>query len=249
LRDASARHVWRLGIEDLADTADATVAQVLVERRDEPRGGARIVRERAPPCVDEGSEQPRPDCALMVRSIAAAQIAVILRVVVHVLRAQRAQPERRQQLVVNDSQHGFPVAASENRMRQRDCNDLVWPARRVVAVLAVDDVEQMPRGLVPEAAIERVARLRRRCIEAHAITTATHAAVPVGEQAQRVVPEGIDLHRFAAPRCDHPIADLGVHPRELESGRALAQQAVVPIDADAEARAGEVALDDLDELR
>jgi len=135
---------------------------MLFEGRDEPRGGARIVWERAPPCVDEGSEQPRPDGALMIRSVAAAQIAVVLRVVVDVPRAQSAQPERRQQLVVNHPQHRLPVAASENRMRQRERDDLIRAARRVVAILAVDDVEQVPHGLVPEAAIERVAHLRRQ---------------------------------------------------------------------------------------
>jgi hypothetical protein len=101
---------------------------------------------------------------------------------------------------------------------------------------------------VPEAAIERVTHLRRHCVEAHAVAAAADAAVPIGEQAERVVPECIDLNGFAAPRRDYPIANLGVHPRELESGCALAQQAVMLIHADAEARAAEVALDDLDEL-
>ena len=72
---------------------------------------------------------------------------------------------------------------------------------------------------------------------------------PVGEQAQRVVPERVDLDGLAAPRRHDPVADLGVHPGQLKARSALPQQAVVRIDADAEPRAGEVVLDDIDELR
>ena len=38
--------------------------------------------------------------------------------------------------------------------------------------------------------------------------------------AQSVVPERLDLHRLAAAWRDHPVADLGVHPGELDSGLA-----------------------------
>ena len=41
-------------------------------------------------------------------------------------------------------------------------------------------------------------------------------------------------------------SDLGVHPGELIALGALAQQAVGGIDADAEARAAQVVLDDVD---
>ena len=72
---------------------------------------------------------------------------------------------------------------------------------------------------------------------------------PIGEQAQRVVPERVDLDGFTAPRRHDPVADLGIHPGQLKARSALPQQAVVRIDADAEPRAGEVVLDDIDELR
>ena len=56
-------------------------------------------------------------------------------------------------------------------------------------------------------------------------------------QPQRVVPERVDLHRFAAARSDDPAIHFRIHPGELIALRALAQQAIRWIDADAEARA------------
>ena len=84
--------------------------------------------------------------------------------------------------------------------------------------------------------------------EARGRLVALLLAYPALEQAQRVVPERIDLHGLAAPRRHHPVADLGVHPGELIAVLALAQQAVVRIDADAEARAAQMVLDDVAQL-
>jgi hypothetical protein len=69
------------------------------------------------------------------------------------------------------------------------------------------------------------------------------------QQAERVVPQGVELHRLAAARRDHPVADLGVHPRQLVPLFTLREQAVGRIDADAEARPAQVMLDDVDEDR
>ncbi len=60
---------------------------------------------------------------------------------------------------------------------------------------------------------------------------------------QRVQPQRLHLDRLADPRRHHPVADLGVHPRELDAGHAARQQPI-GIGADAVARAAEVALDD-----
>ena len=71
-------------------------------------------------------------------------------------------------------------------------------------------------------------------------------AHPALEQAERVVPERVDLDRLAAPRRHHPAVALGVHPGELVALGALAEQAVRRVDADAEARAAQVVVDDVD---
>src|SRR5262249_26540075 len=68
-------------------------------------------------------------------------------------------------------------------------------------------------------------------------------------QAQRVVPKGVDLDSFAAPRCDDQIAHLCVHPGQLISRRALDKQAIGGIDSDAEASTALVQIDDLLETR
>ena len=91
---------------------------MLPERCQESRGSARVARERTPPCVDERSEQPRPNRTLMVGGIAAAQVAVVLRLVVGMLRAQGAQTERRQKLVANRFEYRLPTTPREHRMRQ-----------------------------------------------------------------------------------------------------------------------------------
>src|SRR5207253_2737267 len=67
---------------------------------------------------------------------------------------------------------------------------------------------------------------------------------PALEQTQRIVPEGIDLHRFATSRRHHPSVDLRVHPRELITLSALHEQAVARLDMNAEVRALSMVLDD-----
>src|SRR6185503_13345728 len=64
--------------------------------------------------------------------------------------------------------------------------------------------------------------LRGRVLEAYAVAAAPEAAVPIGEQAQRVVPERVDLDGLAASRRHDPLADLRIHPRELEAWSASA---------------------------
>jgi len=66
----------------------------------------------------------------------------------------------------------------------------------------------------------------------------------VRHRAEGVIPEGIDLHRLAPAGRDHPIPDLGVHPGELETGGARAEQAVFRVHADAEAGTLAIVVDD-----
>ncbi len=81
------------------------------------------------------------------------------------------------------------------------------------------------------------------------VVLAPSHAQPAFQEPQRIVPEGVDLHRLAPPRRDDPIADLGVHPGKLVSLFALAQQPVAGIDADAKPRTREVGIGDLEQTR
>src|SRR5262245_16371172 len=134
-------------------------------------------------------------------------------------------------------------------MRQRDREQLIRPNRVIVTVFAVHDIEQGAAPLVPEARVERFANLvgaSTVAFRTFLIPTLVH---PFLHQAQGVVPEGVDLDCFAAPRRDDQIADLRVHPGQLISRRALNKQAIAGIDSDAEASTALVQTDDLLETR
>ena len=67
---------------------------------------------------------------------------------------------------------------------------------------------------------------------------------PTGDEAKRVVPERVDLHRLASPRRDDPAVHLCIHPGELVALGALANQPVGGVHTDAEQRALRVGVDD-----
>lgn len=118
----------------------------------------------------------------------------------------------------------------------------------VVAVGAVDDVGEVIEVGVEEAGAEGGAK----AIGGDEVAGGG-LVVPAGEEAgdgaQGVVPEGVDLDRFADAGGDDPIADLGIHPGELNAGLARAEETIGGIDADAVARAGKVVFDDLVQRR
>src|SRR6185436_7096981 len=127
-------------------------------------------------------------------------------------------------------------------VRQRHGEHLIRTAARVVAMLAVDDVIEVTARVVPEAAVERLPRTRGMRGEIESVAAAVLRRPP-GGQTERVVPERVQLHRLAAARRDDPVADLRVHPRELVALGPLREQPVGGIDANAEARAGEMVPD------
>src|SRR5258708_13103983 len=47
-------------------------------------------------------------------------------------------------------------------------------------------------------------------------------------RSKRVDPKGINLHRLASSRCDDPVADFCVHPRELHTGTSAIENPVAP---------------------
>src|SRR5260370_29202931 len=62
-------------------------------------------------------------------------------------------------------------------------------------------------------------------------------------RSKRVDPKGINLHRLASSRCDDPVADFCVHPRELHTGTSGIEKPVGRIDTDVVARSRNVRID------
>ncbi len=140
LGDAAARGEGRLGIEDLADRADAGLGEVGFETVEKMPCRLALVGIDLEPGVDEGADQPGPYRALVVGRVARPQITEITRLVIGLPRRQRAQSHRRQQAFANRGDDGLPARAVEDRVIERDRKDLVRSERRVVAILAIDDI-------------------------------------------------------------------------------------------------------------
>ena len=117
-------------------------------------------------------------------------------------------------------------------MIERNGEDLVRPACRVIPLLAIDDVVQVSALVVPEARIERLAGAGSALLYLNREGVVAFFPQPPGQQRQRVVPERVDLHRLAAPRRDDPVVHLRIHPGELVAFLPLPDQAVRGIDAE-----------------
>ena len=100
----------------------------------EARARARlVVGMELQPRIDERAHQPSPDGALVVRGVARAQVAVVLRLVVAVPGRERAQTDRRQQPLAHDLEDRLPSApdrAPDGRARSRRSGSAGTPCRR-----------------------------------------------------------------------------------------------------------------------
>src|SRR5207245_11727789 len=70
-------------------------------------------------------------------------------------------------------------------------------------------------------------------------------AQPAFEEAERVIPQGVDLNGLAAAGRYYPVPNLGVHPGKLVAFLSLCHETVGRIDMDAEARAAQMVGDDV----
>ena len=122
------------------------------------------------------------------------------------------------------------------RQRDREAAGSAGTSRSLPPSLRVDDVVEVAAGRVPEPLVERLADAGGAIDRTRGLPI-VHFAGPLLHQAQRVVPERVDLDRLAAARRHDPVVDLRVHPGELITRGALAQQTVAGIDVDAEVRA------------
>src|SRR5581483_12337782 len=109
LGDAAAREKGFLGVEDFADRADARLVEVRGEAIDQPASLAPLRRVELEPRLDVAADEPRPDRALVIGGIAGTQVAGVLRLVVGMVAAERAQAYGREQLFLHHPQHRLPL--------------------------------------------------------------------------------------------------------------------------------------------
>ena len=118
-------------------------------------------------------------------------------------------------------------ADGKNLVRTDAVVDTIRPVDHVVQALSVGPqkpCEAGPRG--GSLGRERVRLAQHHCEVRH--------------DAQRVVPQRVDLHRLADPRGHHPISNLGVHPGELHAVLAGPQQTIRGVHFDTVTRAAPV---------
>src|SRR6185436_6568768 len=155
LSDTPPRGERRLGIEDLADRPDAGLVEMRDKALERLSHAGYVVWINLQPGVHIRSGQPAPDGALVVRRVARAQISVVARFEVRIVGRKRPESDRRQQFALNRADDFFPPGALEYRVVQRNRQQLIGPAFRVVtALLRVDDVVEVFAGCVPEALVE-----------------------------------------------------------------------------------------------
>src|SRR4051794_19499713 len=137
----------------------------------------------------------------------------------------------------------------ENGVIERNGEELIRTAGRVGAtVLTLDHVIQKASVRVPKLSIERALRAVGMLLQAICFAGATRLSQPAFQEAESVVPERVDLNRFATPRRHHPIVNFGVHPCELIAFLSLDQEVVSRVHMNVEASSTKVVADDVEQV-
>src|SRR5215467_14078377 len=100
----------------------------------------------------------------------------------------------------------------------------------------VHDVVEIAAFFIPESTGESVGYSSGARVESGRTIRVTEQTCPITHVLESKVPQGVDLNRFANTWSDHPVADLGVHPRELHAFGSRVKQSVGGIDPNAISR-------------
>ena len=95
------------------------------------------------PGVNERTDQPCPDRALMISRITGAQIAEVFGFVIGCSRLSERRPTGVSSLVFGRLPAPVSNGLVQNRVSQREGENLVWAAGRIITLLAVDHVVQI----------------------------------------------------------------------------------------------------------
>src|SRR4051812_6756693 len=115
---------------------------MLVELRQEAAGPSAVLRMDLDPGIDERPDQPTPDRPLMISRVARPQVAIILRLVIGMPWRQGAETERSKQTLPHHLNDRLPSGAVQHGMVQRNGENLIRTARRVVARRSIQHVEK-----------------------------------------------------------------------------------------------------------
>ncbi len=241
----------RVAVENLRELAESRPEEVLEERR-EPRRGAPpalgLVTSDGQVGVDEGAEEPRPDAPLVVRGVPLRRPSLEAAPVIGVSRVERPQAVRGEELLLDRRKRPLGPAPCDEGPVEGEREELVGAEGEVSRPVRPDDVGEPADALVPEEGREALPRLVGDREEAGRREGVSEVGRVEADDAQRVVPERLHLDRLAGARRHDAPVDARVHPGELLARLARREEAV-HVAADAEARAAQVPLDDLDEAR
>src|SRR5882672_4122490 len=214
LRNTPTRSLRQIAIKKFRDVSQSGVAQVILCWL-QPFGGLRTRGWRSAINFHvrgyERSNQPRPNGSLMIGAITLGWAAGVASVILRVARRETAQPIERQQILLNFVDYALRAVGRQHAVRQADGKDLIrtdrWIGRPVV-----HNVIETRVLFIPEKPVETLAR--NGCHPAIAFLFAL-VSKPAGEilhDAERIVPERLNLDWLPASRRHHPVADFGVHP-------------------------------------
>src|ERR1700736_415733 len=85
------------------------------------------------PGVDEWTDQPGPNRALMIRAVTGSKITGVNWFVIWIVGRERAQTDRCYQFFFHDVEHRTPMFWIERGMIKRNGEQLVRPTRRIVS--------------------------------------------------------------------------------------------------------------------
>src|SRR3954451_25489256 len=118
LGGAASGEVGGLGVEDLADRADAVLVEVGAEPFEVATGAPQVAGVELEPGVDERPDQPGPDGPLVIGGVAGAEVAVVFRLVVGMAGGERTEADGGEKPLARDRDDRLPARPVEDRVGQ-----------------------------------------------------------------------------------------------------------------------------------
>src|SRR5579871_4269946 len=215
LGDAAARGEGGLGVEDFGESTEAVACNGLRQRFEETERVGLVLVD-AVMREGERTERPAPNGTLVIGGVAIARAAAKVSDVAGFVSSEAAQAEWCKKFGLANVDYGFLLIRRERRARERDRENLVGAERCVVADSGrIDDVVETVAICVPEFCKAGFRGSGQRFV---ARRRQFHQSRELRHRFERVDPKGVDFDRFSGARSDHPIANFGVHPGELNAG-------------------------------